>query len=423
MSVSNCLKGLFYLSLLFLIVLVPSCSKEKEEDEDPDVTADEGIYMNEIYASGDDWIELYNKSATSKDISGYKIYDDVANKYTLPAGTTVPGNGFLIIHCDDTNTGLHTNFKLTSAGETVYLENKSGSVIDKVIYPAMDNGQSYGRYPDGSATFAMAGSTSKGASNGDSNAPAIASVTRSPLVVGPNDQVTVSANFLTVNGIASVKLYYRANSAGNFTEVNMTASGLSYVATIPALAAEGRIDYYVEAKNNSGNAAKNPYQAPDKTHYYLMTTDVLPALVINEFMAYNSSCCPDNASGTEEFDDWIEIYNNSDSPIDIGGMYLSDDATNPFNHRIPDDNPGVTTIPARGYLVIWADNDQDQGELHLDFSLSNTGEELGLYYYDGRTISEFAFGAQTENVSQARNPNGTGSFSADATPTPGAANQ
>jgi hypothetical protein len=413
----KCLKWLFSLVLLSSILFFPSCSKD---DDEPVVTGDEGVYINEIYASGDDWIELYNSNSSSKDISGFKIYDDAANKYTIPAGTSIAANGFLILLCDDLNTGLHTNFKLSSAGETVYLESKN-ETIDMVTYPSLDNGQSYGRYPDGSTTFAVSGTTTQNASNGASNAPAIASVTRNPLVVGMEDDVVITANFVSVNGVTSVKLFYRIDQSGLYTSLQMTPAGSTYVATIPALNAEGRIDYYVEASNAAG-IARNPNSAPDKAHYYMMTDDALPSLKINEFMAVNTSCCPDTDSGTEEFDDWIEIINNGASAIDVGGMFLSDDKANPFNFKIPDTNPTLTTIPAGGYLLIWADNDTDQGELHLDFALSTDGEDLGLYYYDGRAIDEFTFLPQQPDVSMARKPNGTGAFEVDATPSPDAGN-
>ncbi len=413
-------KGFLVFCLIVSALMFPSCSKD-DGDEEPIVTGDENLYINEIYASGEDWIELFNNTSGPKDIGGYRIYDDPANKYTLPAGTVVPANGFLVIYCDDLNTGLHTNFKLTSNGETVYLESPT-NVIDKVIFPALDNGQSYGRYPDGSSTFAISGNTSQGTSNGATNAPAIVNVVRDPLVVSMADAVQIKANLASAAGVSSVKLYYRINQTGTYSVVNMTASsGDAYVATLPALNAAGRVDYYVEASNAAGTG-RNPNSAPDKTHFYIITNDALPQLVINEFMAFNSSCCPDTDGGQAEFDDWIEIKNLGDTPVDIGGMYLSDDTSNPFNYRIPDTNPASTTIQPGGYLLIWADNDTNQGILHLDFGLAVDGEDLGLYYKDGRAIDEFSFGPQQENVSMARKPDGTGAFASETNPTPNAAN-
>lgn len=65
-----------------------------------------GVYINEFMASNAstvvgpdgtycDWIELYNTTNQSIDLSGYGISDSTAQplKYVLPEGTTIPANG------------------------------------------------------------------------------------------------------------------------------------------------------------------------------------------------------------------------------------------------------------------------------------------------------------------------------------------
>jgi hypothetical protein len=410
----KCFASLFVTaSLIFLA----SCADDPEE---PVVTKDEGVYINEIHAAGPDWVELYNSTEEAKNIGNYAIYDDATNKYKLPSAT-IPAKGFLVIFCDDTGVGLNTNFKLASTGETVYLENSSGELIDKVTFTEIGEGQSYGRYPDGSSTLKVSGSTTQGATNGETQAPVILQVTRVPLVPAVDDDVTVQAEFASTADVATVKLYYRLNG-GAYSSANMTKAGNFYNGVIPAYNAVGKVEYYVEAKNTSGIVSVHPGNAPDNTDDFLLNTDALPALKINEFMAFNSSCCPDDDSGTNEFDDWIEIYNSSDQPVDIGGMYLSDDKTNPFNSRLPLDNPSATTIPAKGFIIVWADGSRGQGPLHLDFSLSNAGEDVALFYKDGRLIDSITFGAQTENQSMGRSVDGAGSWVNLGTPTPGASN-
>jgi hypothetical protein len=412
-----------WICVLIVGSAVISCGKSEKEDEDPGVTANENLYVNEAYASdGEDWIEIYNKSATTKDISGYKVYDDVDNKYTLPSGTSIPANGFLILICDDGATGLHTNFKLSSGGETVYLENKAGKVVDKLVFPALIDGQSYARFPDGGTTLAITGSTTKGTSNGADGAPAISEVTRMPLVPTKAQAVTVRAELLSSAGISTMKLFYSFDGAA-FTPVTMVVNAGGYEATIPAMNSLGTVEYYVEAKNATEQTSVSPYEAPDKTYKYLLNEDVLPQLVINEFLAFNSSCCPDDDSGTAEFDDWIEIYNDGDAPVDIGGYHVSDSKGNPFNSKLPKNNPSATTIPAKGFLIVWADGSGSQGDLHLDFSLSNAGEDVGLYYIDGRKIDEYTFTNQAENVSWGRTVDGGANWKAYDTPTPGTSNQ
>jgi hypothetical protein len=285
----------------------------------------------------------------------------------------------------------------------------------------LEEGQSYGRYPDGSATLAVSGNSTKGASNGDTQAPAITAVARTPLVPGLNQEVTISASLVSNTNIASVKLFHRFNG-GAYASLNMALSGTQYVASIPGKATVGVVEYYIEAKGNNQLTTYQPANAPFDSHRYLLNTDPLPQLVINEFMAFNSSCCADDDSGVDEYDDWIEIYNKGTVAVNIGGMYLSDNLLNPFKHKVPSDNPSVTTLQPGGYLVLWADNSPNQGPLHLDFALSNTGEAIGLYYLDGRTINEYTFAAQSENMSWGRTTDGATTWKSFSTPSPGASN-
>lgn len=129
------------------------------------------ILMNEIYSRGvpadPDWIEIYNNSDITVDISGYKIYDSGGQsgtkpKMLFPAGSIIPPRGYLVIVTD---VGGETGFGLSSAGEEVWFENASGSLIDNVTFSAMEVTQSYGRYPDGSANWQLLPTITKGAAN------------------------------------------------------------------------------------------------------------------------------------------------------------------------------------------------------------------------------------------------------------------
>jgi hypothetical protein len=145
-------------------------------------------------------------------------------------------------------------------------------------------------------------------------------------------------------------------------------------------------------------------------------------LVINEFMASNS-----RSSGIKdpqnEYDDWIEIYNFGSAPINLAGMYLTDDLANSTKWQIPSGYPAQTTIPAGGFVVFWADEDTQDGPLHANFKLSAGGEALGLYDSDGSTaIDTLTFGTQTTNIAYGRDPNGIDNWRFFPTPTPGAVN-
>jgi hypothetical protein len=401
------------------VVLLDSCSKDTP---DPVIEAIDEVQINELYSStGEDWIELYNGGDKEKNIGGYHIYDNVKEKYAIPASTIIPAKGFLVLICDNTATGLHTNFKLSSLGETVYLENNSGRIVDKAQYASLTSGQSYGRFPDGTGAFSISGAPTRGTSNGDTQAPLIEQVSRNKLVPGLNDNVIVQALVSSSSPLSSVTLHYQVNS-GLFSEVAMVKNQSLYEATIPALNDSGEIHYYISAKNSGNNESVNPVDAPAELYSYLLNDDVLPPLKINEFLASNTTCCPDHQNNLDEFDDWIEIYNSGNTAIDLGGMYVSDDISNPFKYRIPKTNPGITTIQPKGFLLIWADESGTQGELHANFKLSGTGEEIGLFYEDGRTIDTHEFGIQAEDVSMGLSPDGGNIWKSFATPTPGASN-
>ena len=143
-------------------------------------------------------------------------------------------------------------------------------------------------------------------------------------------------------------------------------------------------------------------------------------VVINELMASNVGFVADPQN---QYDDWIELYNLSDSPVDVGGWYLTDDLSEPRKWRIPTGNPSLTRIPARGFLVIWADDDTDDAGLHADFGLRAGGEEIGLFDSDGATlIDSISFGPQVADLSYGRDPDGGGDLKLLLVPTPGESN-
>ena len=106
-------------------------------------------------------------------------------------------------------------------------------------------------------------------------------------------------------------------------------------------------------------------------------------LRINEFVASNSEGLRDS-NGIAA--DWIEIFNDSEDSVNIGGFYLTDNARNLTRWQFP----SPTTIAAQGYLIVFADSTLTPPvsgkELHANFSLSKDGEYLALVDRDGSTI-------------------------------------
>jgi len=145
-------------------------------------------------------------------------------------------------------------------------------------------------------------------------------------------------------------------------------------------------------------------------------------IFINEWMAANTSFLVDLTDAT--FDDWFELYNPSATAADLTGYALSDRLTGTSGRWTI---PAGTTIPARGFLMVWADedtalNEPDAAALHAGFKLSQGGEAIGLFAPDGSVVDSVTFLAQTNNVSQGRWPDGSANLYFMPTPTPRAAN-
>jgi len=138
--------------------------------------APEKIKINELYSKGDstnpDWVELYNAGTTDVDLGAYKIYDSGGQagtkpKLQFPTGTILTPGSFLVIVVDGEG---ESNFGLSGNGETIWLEKGDGTLADSVIFPALEDGQSYGRYPDGANNWQILYVPTPGAAN-DNTAP------------------------------------------------------------------------------------------------------------------------------------------------------------------------------------------------------------------------------------------------------------
>jgi|GEM_PF-363300 len=95
-------------------------------------------------------------------------------------------------------------------------------------------------------------------------------------------------------------------------------------------------------------------------------------LVINEVVARNDSGATDPADPEcPEFDDWVELYNAGDGPVDLDGVELTDGGQ---RLALPDES-----LAAGDRLLIWADGQTKQGPLHALFGVSAAGERLELH--------------------------------------------
>jgi hypothetical protein len=104
-------------------------------------------------------------------------------------------------------------------------------------------------------------------------------------------------------------------------------------------------------------------------------------LRINEILVENNSNYVDDFG---QHSPWIEIFNSAYNSVDIGGLYITDDMSNPTKYRIARGQQ-ITLIPPRSYLVFWANNQPSHGIRHLNFVLQE-GRTIALFDANGRTL-------------------------------------
>ncbi len=109
----------------------------------------------------EDWFELHNSGATPVSLAGFYLTDTTTNvnQFTIPAGTTIPAGGWLVVWADNetlqngvTPNQIHTNFRLSAAGEQLALYTPDGTLVDLITFGGQTPDQSQGRYPDSAAT-------------------------------------------------------------------------------------------------------------------------------------------------------------------------------------------------------------------------------------------------------------------------------
>ena len=134
------------------------------------------------------------------------------------------------------------------------------------------------------------------------------------------------------------------------------------------------------------------------------------AVKLNELMADNESYAGRNGV----YDDWIELYNDSDRPVPLSGYALSDDPAKPLKWRFPEG----AVIAARGYLVVYASGRSDT-KLDASFRLNPEGETVLLSDAKGRLLGKAEYGLLESDRSFSRSGDG---WTDSLAPTPGLAN-
>ena len=105
--------------------------------------------------------------------------------------------------------------------------------------------------------------------------------------------------------------------------------------------------------------------------------------------------------------DWVELYNTTSQPIDVEGMFLSDNETDPKKYQISKgDTKAETVIPSHGHLIIWCDKLEPETQLHSNFKLDADGGIVMLTAADESWSDIVSYGLMQEDQTVGRYPDG-----------------
>ena len=115
------------------------------------MTANES-YLRGPYATTCDWVELYNGSKETIDLSGYSLSDDPDVSHMLPQILLEPGQYQIILLSENTRNLIAgypvLPFSLAAVGEQIYLTG-NGCAADYLQIPRLSQNTSYGRTGNG----------------------------------------------------------------------------------------------------------------------------------------------------------------------------------------------------------------------------------------------------------------------------------
>ncbi len=122
-------------------------------------------------------------------------------------------------------------------------------------------------------------------------------------------------------------------------------------------------------------------------------------LLINEVMATNGVITDED----NDYEDWIEIYNGTDLPINLLGYSLTDDKKDKMKWSFPS-----LSLQSGAFSLVWAsDKDKRENILHSNFKINHDNETIFLFSPEGILIDSMPMVAQRKDVSFGRLPDGS----------------
>ncbi len=135
----------FHLLYLLLLLNLPARSQLVINEI---MAANASYELETDFYNFSDWVEIYNSGTSALALGNYYLSDDLADlkKWKMPVNNLAAG-AYYIVHCDKEDTGNHANFGLRTEGETLYLSDGSGNIVDYLEFGQQYPNVTFGRDP------------------------------------------------------------------------------------------------------------------------------------------------------------------------------------------------------------------------------------------------------------------------------------
>ncbi len=470
--------AVLFIGILLICLLAQTCGGESGEAPYlviNEIMADNTLTLSDSDGDYPDWIEIYNCGNISADLSRYCLSDDENSplKWVMPDITLEPGE-YLVVFAsgkdktDIANGEYHTNFKLSSKGESVVLASSYYGTVDTLDYSTAVADISYGR--DSAGTYKWFLYATPGMPNIDAEAA------DDPLLLSSPYSGLVITEYMTAN------IDTLSDSDGDFTDwIELTNTGANTISLDGVRLSDNpdklgkwsisgsyflspgeRIVIFMSGKDRCGDELHASFKLgkddeaiilSDKhsriiseISLYELNDGISYGLSENGEPGYFATPTPgtENGSASAEMpekpcpmsgsvrinevsaaavssatgkavNDWVELYNDSDSTVYLKGYGLSNDETNPYLFTFTSEK-----IEPHGYLVIYAAGTGGAAGT-APFKISTDGEVLILTSPDGNTLDIFETGKLRIGITCGR-VDESGKRVFFTTPTKGAAN-
>ena len=394
----------------------------------------DGGYLHQ-YDVVTDWVELFNSSDASLDISGYTLSDNVGNdKFTFPEGTVLSAGEYLVVNCSNRVADPQVApFGLSAQlAEILVLKNAGGRIVHIVNTVPAESGSCA---MDADGVWSLRESVSPGFANDDAGSAAfLRSIGAEPgtiriseimaasqlilpdafgefsdwvelyngsdrqvdlsgwslsddpadlrkwtipeLVLQPGERKLIFCSGRGVQAEGQIHAEFSLSAGGESLTLSAWSGHVVDTVTFPE--AEDNMAFVVD---DSGNLTVTEYPTPgyanDMQGYEALLDTMIPtgSLAIWEVMTYNDKYLPQRLG---ECYDWVELRNISGEDLDLTGYCISDDPRISDMHSLS----GVVLAPGECYIVI----------LSSEPDVASHGYEQALFSLDAREDQLFLFG-------------------------------